>query len=49
MSTFTCPMHPEVRTNSPTRCPKCGTKLEPGEADRTTTKAKSKPTPVGEG
>ena len=26
---FTCPMHPEVRTNKPGSCPKCGMALEP--------------------
>ena len=28
-STYTCPMHPEVRQSSPGRCPKCGMALEP--------------------
>jgi P-type Cu+ transporter len=27
--TYTCPMHPEVRTASPGSCPKCGMALEP--------------------
>ena len=26
---FTCPMHPEVRSPSPGKCPRCGMKLEP--------------------
>lgn len=26
---FTCPMHPEVRSPIPGRCPKCGMKLQP--------------------
>lgn len=26
---YTCPMHPEVRSNAPGTCPKCGMKLEP--------------------
>ncbi len=26
---FSCPMHPEVRSNSPGKCPKCGMNLEP--------------------
>ena len=26
---YTCPMHPEVRSNSPGTCPKCGMKLVP--------------------
>ena len=30
-TTYTCPMHPEVRQQSPGKCPKCGMKLEPVE------------------
>jgi len=26
---FTCPMHPEVQSETPGRCPKCGMELEP--------------------
>ena len=26
---FTCPMHPEVRSANPGKCPKCGMKLQP--------------------
>ena len=26
---YVCPMHPEVRSSSPGRCPKCGMHLEP--------------------
>ncbi len=26
---YTCPMHPEVRSNKPGNCPKCGMKLQP--------------------
>jgi FtsP/CotA-like multicopper oxidase with cupredoxin domain len=33
MTTFTCPMHPEVVTHEPGRCPECGMKLVPAEAD----------------
>lgn len=25
---YTCPMHPEIRSEKPGRCPKCGMKLE---------------------
>jgi Cu+-exporting ATPase len=36
-TTYTCPMHPEVRRNGPGDCPKCGMRLEPvasiGEKD----------------
>lgn len=30
-STFTCPMHPEVRQPSPGKCPKCGMELVPAK------------------
>lgn len=30
---YTCPMHPEVRSNEPGRCPKCGMKLVPVQPD----------------
>ena len=26
---YTCPMHPEVRSEAPGKCPKCGMKLQP--------------------
>src|SRR5581483_4115161 len=29
MTTYTCPMHPEVRHEGPGYCPKCGMALEP--------------------
>jgi FtsP/CotA-like multicopper oxidase with cupredoxin domain len=31
---FSCPMHPEVASNEPGRCPKCGMKLIPSTAPR---------------
>jgi DNA-directed RNA polymerase subunit RPC12/RpoP len=27
--TYTCPMHPEVQSDKPANCPKCGMKLVP--------------------
>lgn len=36
MTTYTCPMHPEVQQNTPGRCPKCGMKLVPKEAAQQT-------------
>src|SRR5947199_7757172 len=30
---YTCPMHPEVITDHPGNCPKCGMKLVPRKAD----------------
>jgi len=35
---YACPMHPEVRSDQPGRCPKCGMALEPlkpAEPERT--------------
>ena len=29
---YACPMHPEVKSNQPTECPKCGMDLEPVKA-----------------
>lgn len=31
MTTYTCPMHPEIQQNAPGQCPKCGMKLVPKE------------------
>ncbi len=30
-TTYTCPMHPEVKSDKPGKCPKCGMNLEPAE------------------
>ena len=30
-TTYTCPMHPEVVSDQPSNCPKCGMKLVPKE------------------
>jgi P-type Cu+ transporter len=35
---YTCPMHPEVRTQGPNSCPKCGMTLEPLTAPAPATK-----------
>ena len=29
---YTCPMHPEILSKEPGRCPKCGMKLVPKES-----------------
>lgn len=31
---YTCPMHPEVTSNKPGKCPKCGMKLELAKTDK---------------
>jgi hypothetical protein len=36
MTTYTCPMHPEVLSDRPTACSKCGMKLEPTDEQRKT-------------
>ncbi len=30
---YTCPMHPDVVSDAPGKCPKCGMKLEPAKQD----------------
>jgi len=32
-TTYTCPMHPEVRMDEPGKCPKCGMALVAGEEE----------------
>jgi FtsP/CotA-like multicopper oxidase with cupredoxin domain len=34
-SSYVCPMHPEITSNEPGTCPKCGMKLVPGDAPTT--------------
>ena len=29
VTTYTCPMHPEVQMDKPGKCPKCGMQLVP--------------------
>lgn len=36
-ASYTCPMHPEVRTTKPGRCPKCGMTLVPQADDLSAT------------
>jgi hypothetical protein len=36
-ASYTCPMHPEVRTTKPGRCPKCGMTLVPQADDHAAT------------
>lgn len=33
-ATYTCPMHPEVTSSQPGKCPKCGMRLVPKKADK---------------
>ena len=35
MQKYTCPMHPDVITDHPGNCPKCGMKLVPVEREKT--------------
>jgi Heavy metal binding domain len=37
VASYTCPMHPEVRTTAPGRCPKCGMTLVPQKEDDSAT------------
>lgn len=34
VKTYTCPMHPEVKSSKIGKCPKCGMKLEVAKADK---------------
>ena len=34
--TYTCPMHPEVKSDTPGKCPTCGMNLVPAEKPATT-------------
>lgn len=35
MATYTCPMHPEVKSDKPGKCPKCGMELVKAKMDHT--------------
>jgi hypothetical protein len=41
MQTYTCPMHPDVQTDRPSQCPKCGMKLERLEEPPTATSSRT--------
>src|SRR5437667_1846335 len=41
---YTCPMHPEVVTNHPGNCPKCGMKLVPLKQNKRRTSNAQRPT-----
>jgi hypothetical protein len=42
---YTCPMHPEVNTDHPGNCPKCGMKLVPMAEKKRSTSNAQRPTP----
>src|SRR5437773_9070224 len=42
---YTCPMHPEVITDQPGNCPKCGMKLVPVAERKRPTSNVQRPTP----
>lgn len=42
---YTCPMHPEVRSDKPGKCPKCGMDLKKVEKPSDTAVAKKVETP----
>src|SRR5713101_9696000 len=42
---YTCPMHPEVVTDHPGNCPKCGMKLVPKTEKKRSTPNAQRPTP----
>jgi heavy metal-binding protein len=47
MQKYTCPMHPEVITNHPGNCPKCGMKLVPlKQGERSTSKVGAMESPA---
>lgn len=46
---YTCPMHPEVQSDKPGDCPKCGMRLQPKEPPATSdTKPGMNVTPAGQ-
>lgn len=42
MTNYACPMHPDIQSDRPGNCSKCGMKLEQTEDTRSTTGAKKK-------
>ncbi len=47
LATYMCPMHPEVISDKPGNCPKCGMKLEKKSSDTAPIKDKGTDMPVG--
>ena len=43
--TYTCPMHPEIRSSKPGNCPKCGMKLVPAKTKAVANPTVSRPAP----
>lgn len=41
MATYSCPMHPDMHSDHPGSCSKCGMKLEQVEESKTTTSART--------
>lgn len=41
MATYRCPMHPDVQSDKPTSCTKCGMKLEHVEIGPSTTSSRT--------
>jgi hypothetical protein len=48
MTTYACPLHPEIESHRQVTCSRCGLKLEPREEERATTGRKPKEVPVRE-
>ncbi len=46
---YVCPMHPEVTSDTPSDCPKCGMKLEPPKAKSDSEAGETAPAEAGSG